>query len=583
MAVRRRSRANVGYGIDNALQDLAPQVIVSGRAPTANDTAEIGTSWIDQTNDASYVITSVSAGSANWSTAPASGATTLASLIVTTTSDLQGNVDIGGTLDVVGATTVADFTATGTTTISGDLDLTSAALIDLTSTLDADPAIYLRANGGTSEVIRLRADQGTSANSIDLVSDVGGITLSAPGLASDDAINLSAGSGGIDMDAATQINIASSEAATDAIVIAAGNAAGGIDISTGGGDLDILSAGGLNLISTEDAASAISLAVNSGTSETITIVNTQGTAAGAITLTATAGSLDFNAGGSATLDAAAAISLDAATASNFTVTGAGQDLTLASAGGSVAISSTEDTIGAVSITANGGTSETVVITSVQGTGADSVDISSDAGGITLTGALAGDAINLVASAGSINVTSGEDAVDSIYLHANAGTSETIRLHADQGTAAGSVTLESDVGGVSVLSGLAGDAIFLTASAGSILATSGEDAADSIYIRANAGTSETIRLHADQGTAIGSIELESDAGGVLVTTAALAATTGLHVAQGAATAAIQVGAGAPSHNAPKGSLYLRTDGSGVSDRAYIATDAVGTWTALTTAA
>lgn len=44
-----------------------------------------------------------------------------------------------------------------------------------------------------------------------------------------------------------------------------------------------------------------------------------------------------------------------------------------------------------------------------------------------------------------------------------------------------------------------------------------------------------------------------------------------------------GSGVPTLSAPKGSLYLRTDGSGVADRAFIATDAVGTWTAISTAA
>ena len=44
-----------------------------------------------------------------------------------------------------------------------------------------------------------------------------------------------------------------------------------------------------------------------------------------------------------------------------------------------------------------------------------------------------------------------------------------------------------------------------------------------------------------------------------------------------------GSGAPTMEAPKGSLYLRTDGSGTSDRAYINTDGSTTWTSITTAA
>jgi len=44
-----------------------------------------------------------------------------------------------------------------------------------------------------------------------------------------------------------------------------------------------------------------------------------------------------------------------------------------------------------------------------------------------------------------------------------------------------------------------------------------------------------------------------------------------------------GSGAPSLAAAKGSLYLRSDGSGVNDRAYINTDGNTTWTAVVTAA
>ena len=44
-----------------------------------------------------------------------------------------------------------------------------------------------------------------------------------------------------------------------------------------------------------------------------------------------------------------------------------------------------------------------------------------------------------------------------------------------------------------------------------------------------------------------------------------------------------GSGAPTLSAAKGSLYLRSDGTTTNDRAYVATDSAGTWTALTTAA
>lgn len=47
--------------------------------------------------------------------------------------------------------------------------------------------------------------------------------------------------------------------------------------------------------------------------------------------------------------------------------------------------------------------------------------------------------------------------------------------------------------------------------------------------------------------------------------------------------IEAGSGAPSHSAPKGSLYSRTDGSSTSTRLYVNTDGGTTWTNVTTAA
>jgi hypothetical protein len=52
---------------------------------------------------------------------------------------------------------------------------------------------------------------------------------------------------------------------------------------------------------------------------------------------------------------------------------------------------------------------------------------------------------------------------------------------------------------------------------------------------------------------------------------------------AAGMGVYMGSGAPTIAAAKGSLYLRSDGSGTGDRAYINTNGSTTWTALTTAA
>lgn len=46
--------------------------------------------------------------------------------------------------------------------------------------------------------------------------------------------------------------------------------------------------------------------------------------------------------------------------------------------------------------------------------------------------------------------------------------------------------------------------------------------------------------------------------------------------------VQSGAGAPSHAAPKGTLYLNTTGSSSSTRAYVNSNGSTSWVAVTTA-
>lgn len=53
--------------------------------------------------------------------------------------------------------------------------------------------------------------------------------------------------------------------------------------------------------------------------------------------------------------------------------------------------------------------------------------------------------------------------------------------------------------------------------------------------------------------------------------------------GSAGLTLTWGTGAPSQTQPKGSLYIRTDGSSTSTRLYINTDGATTWTNVTTAA
>jgi hypothetical protein len=105
--------------------------------------------------------------------------------------------------------------------------------------------------------------------------------------------------------------------------------------------------------------------------------------------------------------------------------------------------------------------------------------------------------------------------------------------------------------------------------------------------ASAAASKMLDLRVG-GTTKFNTDVDGDvaAAGVVTAKSATATPAGGAQAIGLGTTAalgIYYGSGAPTISAGKGSLYLRSDGSGVSDRMYVNTDAGTTWTAVTTAA
>jgi len=196
-------------------------------------------------------------------------------------------------------------------------------------------------------------------------------------------------------------------------------------------------------------------------------VNIAGTNGSEVDITTT-GAVDINSAGF-TLDGTT-LSIDGTDDSNVTVTGSGKDLTLSVAGG--------------------GTQQLVM--SSAGTAANAVVLESKAGGIDIlaSGAASSEDIDIVATGSSVNISSSENAADAIVLSASAG-------------------------GIDITSsGSAGEDIDISTSS-SVNVTSTENAANAIYLRANGGTSETIKVHADQGTGDDSIYVLSDVGGISI--------------------------------------------------------------------
>ena len=138
--------------------------------------------------------------------------------------------------------------------------------------------------------------------------------------------------------------------------------------------------------------------------------------------------IDIDASGATTIDSVGLSIDNAGVAANITSTsdGAGEDFTIALAGA---------------------TDSSLVLSST-GTAADALQIATSAGGmdITVAGAAANEDLDITSNS-SINITATENAANAVYLRANGGTSETLKIHSDQGTGAGSIEITSDAGGI----------------------------------------------------------------------------------------------------------------------------------------
>jgi len=217
-----------------------------------------------------------------------------------------------------------------------------------------------------------------------------------------------------------------------------------------------------------------------GANDASIILDSAGTGADAISLQASAGGIDIDAP-------------------------ATQDVNIAA--GQVALVSKDDAASAISLTANIGVSETIVVTNTQGTDEGAITLTSTAGGIDLNAA-AGK--NITLDGGQVLVTSLDNAASAIALTANVGVNETIVVTNTQGTGEGAITLTSTAGGVDI-DGAAAKNIDIAG--GQVLISSKDNAASAIALTANVGADETIVLTNTQGTGAGAITLTATAGGI----------------------------------------------------------------------
>ena len=533
MAVNRNR--NLAYGFNDTLIDLAPQPIVSQRAPTTSDQAEIGSLWIDQPNDDGYVLTQVASGSSTWigigggsgtftsvtatttitaGTSIASGTTmtvgtdltvsglglgvvqsdgtglftssagtdgqllvagtgvapvwasiTSATLVITPGAGTLNIEESGGTANsfvtdvagpvapLAGVTTMAGGTNISTdgsvaNTITWNLDDNISLLgsvtagVDLTMssgdctiTADTDAAqtIYLHANGGTNETIDIHSDQGTGVASINVHSDVGGVTV-ASGLGSADAININASdaAGGIDIDYGTG-------------GMAIDGADGAFALVTGTGAIDIGADAAAKTITIGNATGASSVVVDCGT----------GAASFGASATAHTTTIGSTTGASSTVIQSGTGDVIVTSTDDMTLDSAGV-LELNSSAGAIGIGSDADAF-AINI-GTGAAARTITMGNV--TGATALALNAGTGGIALASTGAGDitidsddtllldsdgVLELNSSAGIISIGNDADA-----FAINIGTGAAARtITMGNGTGATSVVLDCGTGALNI--------------------------------------------------------------------------------------------------------------------------------------
>jgi len=442
-----------------------------------------------------------------------------ANTLTLTTASLMDSIAFGVVDDLKGVGSITfDAAAAGITlTADGtgdDLTIsvagaTNSSLVLSSAGTEADAFQIITTAGGIDAVLaslNINADEDV-ADAITITASAGGIDITADGAAAKD-LDLVCTNG--------SVNISGGEADAAAVTIAAG--AGGVDITSASTfDIDITATGGKVLITgNEDAAGAVSLLTSGGggSSETIIITNDQGDGDASINVDSTAGGLDVDVAKSlalgsseAQIDAiqiqasAGGIDVDAANNIDIKVTsdGAGEDLLLTQVGGN----------------------DSSITLTAAGTGADAIGLVATAGGIAVSGANSTISI----------VNASDDATDDITLQVTGATNSSIVLDNVGGTGAdaislqasgtgGGIDVDTDDGAISIVAdGAANGDITIDAADQITIVSTDADGTDSIYLHANGGASENIKIHSDQGTAATSVSVVSDVGGVTVSAAA----------------------------------------------------------------
>lgn len=364
-------------------------------------------------------------------------------------------------------------------TAAGGIDITSNADIDITTTGSGTEDISITNTGGSifveateASATAIKLDASDSAGGITVDYGTGNMVVTGTGASADftldaDLISID-GKGASNISFANGANedvtISTTGSADHSLIISAtgtntdamqiSTSAGGMDITVAGAasgeDLDLASNTAINLTSSENQDLAINIATSDASGQ-IQITSTD-TTVDALEIDASAGGID--------IDGADDIDIQVNSG------GAGEDLLLTQSGSQDAH---------VTIT-SAGTSANAIGIQVDGTGGG-IDMDTDGGAISITADGDGTGTITVDANDTLTLVSTSLADDGIYIHANGGASEGIKIHSDQGTGAASVEVLSDAGGITMTADAASGVGMITLPSLICLGTAGSLAND----------------------------------------------------------------------------------------------------------
>ncbi|KKS49868.1 MAG: hypothetical protein UV13_C0004G0010 [Parcubacteria group bacterium GW2011_GWC1_42_21] len=385
-------------------------------------------------------------------------ALTLVGTTASTWSTVAGDLTVesgtttAGSLHLISDENTTDAINIDATAGGIDIDITGTATEDFNVT-NTGGSIVLIATEAIADAINI--DATGTAGGVDIDTTDGAIALTAAGAVEGD-MTLTVGDDYVANVTGIWDNNVTGAATLDAASISLdATAASNLTVTGAGADLTLASVlGSVAISSTEDAASAISLTANSaGTNDTIVITNTPGTAAGAITLAATAGGITLTAGGAinltATSDVVVPATSDVVVPANIGVTfGTGEkiegdstDLTVTS-GGLITLTATGNTVVTNAAVINGAftASEAIIFSGIE---------TIAAGGTTT-------ALDLTESLHSIDADVGGD----IFTLADGTIGQVMTITMVSATGIATVTPANLAGGTSVTMNAEGETVML---------------------------------------------------------------------------------------------------------------------------